>query len=128
VTINKVATSKSTVSGCTPVAATGGSGKSVTQIGVKVAGKVVTLSTTTWAGGKGTTVSTLTYKNGTKAQLAVCTKAVGKGALAIVSTGKITGGSGAALKAIPKGSTESATVCVTSKDVASLYPGTTWKF
>ena len=122
VTIKGVSTSKSTVSGCTPLSATGGSGKSVTQIGVKVAGKVVTLSTTTWAGGKGTTTATITYAT---------TTSPGKcpgGTTHILSKATITGGSGAALKAIPKGSKGQASVCVTKKDTATLEPGTKYTF
>ena len=122
VTIKGVATSKSTVSGCTPLSATGGSGKSVTQIGVKVAGKVVTLSTTTWSGGKGTTTETITYAP---------TKSLGKcpkGTSHILSKATVTGGSGAALKAIPKGSKGQASVCVDSKSAATLEPGTKYVF
>jgi hypothetical protein len=123
VVIKGVTTSKATVSGCTPLSATGGSGKSVTQIGVKVAGKVVTLSTTTWAGGKGTTTETITY---------VTTKSAGKcpgGTSHILSKATVTGGSGAALKAIPKGSKGQASVCVNTKtSAASLEPGTKFVF
>jgi hypothetical protein len=115
VTINKILTSKSTVSGCTPLSATGGSGKSVTNLKTLV-------STTTWAGGKGTTIEKVAYK---------ASKALGKcakGTTHILSTGTVTGGSGAALKAIPKGSKVSASVCVTSKSTATLEPGTKYVF
>jgi hypothetical protein len=121
VTINKVLTSKSTVSSCTPTATTGGSGKSVTQIGVKYKGKSVeALSTTTWAGGKGTTIATLSY---------AAAKALGncpKGSTAReVTTGSVVGGTN---KLIKVGSKESATVCVAKNSSATLAPGTVWKF
>jgi hypothetical protein len=122
-TVKGVATSSSTVSGCTPVAATGGSGKSVTQIGVKVAGKVETISTTTWAAGKGTTTETITY---------AAASGPGKcpaGTSRLLSKATVTGGSGAALKAIPKGSKGQASVCVNSKtSAATLEPGTKYTF
>ena len=120
VTINKVLTSKSTVSACTPTAITGGSGKSVTQIGIKVAGKVVSVSTTTWAGGKGTTIATLTY---------TAAKSLGncpKGSIfREITVGTITGGTN---KAFAKGTKESATACVAKNFSATLAPGTAWKF
>jgi hypothetical protein len=120
VLINKVLTSKSTVSACTPLAKTGGSGKSVTKIGIKVGGKTVTVSTTTWAGGKGTTIATLTYK--TSPKLGNCPTGT---TLRVTATGIVTGGTN---KLIKKGETETATVCVSKADSATLAPGTTWKF
>ena len=122
VTINKILTSKSTVSGCLPLAATGGSGKGLTQIGIKVGGKTITRSTTTWAGGKGTTIQTVSYKPGPKPNKCPV------GTTLIVSTSVVTGGSGAALKAIPKGHKGAQSVCVTSKNTATLLPGSSVKY
>jgi len=119
-TINKVLTSKSTVSSCTPTATTGGSGKSVTQIGVTYKGKKVqAVSTTTWAGGKGTTIATLSY---TAAKLGNCPKGT---ILREITTGAVVGGTN---KLIKVGSKESATVCVAKNDSATLAPGSVWKF
>src|SRR5262245_6034633 len=76
-TVNGVPTSKSTISGCLPLAATGGSGKSVTNLKTLV-------SKTTWAGGKGTTTVKVAYKAAkTRGKCAV-------GTTHILSTGKVT--------------------------------------
>lgn len=119
VTNTKTDKATSTLTGCTNTAATGGKGTDV--VNFKVLAKIT--GTITWHG-TGTTTSTVTEKGGSKAQDATCVKAVGKGASAIVSTGTVTGGTGAALKGIPKGSKLSETVCLTPKDVVTLYPGT----
>jgi len=121
-TINKVSTSKSTVSGCTPTATTGGSGKSVTQLGVTYKGKKVeALSTTTWAGGKGTTTATLSYASA-KGGLGNCPHG---SILREVTSGLVVAGTN---KLIKIGSKESATVCVAKNSSATLAPGTVWKF
>jgi hypothetical protein len=116
VTINKVVTSKSTLSGCTPLAVTGGTGKSVTNVSKLT-------SVTTWAGGKGTTTVKVAYKN---------TPSPGKcpaGTSHILSTGTVTGGTGAAAKVIKKGDKVTASVCVNTKtSAASLEPGTKYVF
>jgi len=116
VTVKGVPTSKSTVSGCLPTAATGGSGKSVTNLKTLV-------STTTWAGGKGTTIVKVAYK---------ATTSKGKcpaGTSHILSTGTVTGGSGAALNVIKKGQKVTASVCVNTKtSSATLEPGTKYVF
>jgi hypothetical protein len=115
-TVNGVSMSNSTVSGCTPVSATGGSGKSVTNLKTFV-------STTTWAGGKGTTVEKIAYK---------ATTSKGKcpaGTSHILSTGTVTGGTGAAAAVIKKGAKVTASVCVNTKtSAASLEPGTKYVF
>ena len=120
-TANNLTTSiaTTTLSGCTNPTATGGKGMNVTNFKVltKITAKV------TW-NKTGTTLITLTEKAGSKAQIAACVKAVGAGSSAVVSSGTVTGGTGAALKGIPKGSKFSETVCFTSKDVVTLYPGT----
>jgi hypothetical protein len=121
VAINKVLTSKSTVSQCTPLATTGGQGKSVTQIGITYKGKKgQTISTTTWAGGKGTTIQQLTYK--AASGLGKCPKTSGS---RVISSGKVIGGTN---KLIKVGSLVSATVCVAKNSSATLEPGTAWKF
>jgi len=108
-----------TLSVCTNPAATGGKGVEVTNFKnlKKITAKV------TW-NKTGTTLISLTEKAGTKAQIAACVKAVGKGASAVVSAGTVTGGTGAALKGIPKGSKFSETVCFNTKDVVTLFPKT----
>jgi hypothetical protein len=114
-TVNGVPTSKSTLSGCTPLAATGGSGKSVTNLKTLV-------SKTTWAGGKGTTTVKVGYKKA---------PSQGKcpaGTTHILSTGKVTASTGAAAKVIKAGQASNASVCVTSKSTASLEPGTKYTF
>ena len=84
-------TSTGTLSGCSNTAATGGGGKQVTNISKKTA-------VITWNAKKGTTLFTISYKGGpTKNKCAT-------GSTLIVATGTVTGGTGAALKAIPKGS------------------------
>jgi hypothetical protein len=73
---------------------------------------------TTWANGKGTTTQSIKYKTG----------AIGKcpaGTSRIIVNATVIGGTGAAKKAIPKGSKGKSSVCVngtTSK--STLEPGT----
>ncbi len=102
-----------TLSGCAPLSATGGSGKSVSTIAAK------TTSKTTWAGGKGTTIQSVKY---------AVAKTQGKcaaGTAHYLITATTTGGSGAALKAIPKGSIGKSSVCVNKKtSKGTLEPGT----
>ena len=106
---------------CTNPAATGGKGvmvfnyKNYATTG-KISGKV------TW-NKTGTTVIAIKTGKATKAQIAKCVKTVGKGASAATSTGTVTGGTGKALKGIPKGSKFSETVCYSTKSVVTLYPG-----
>jgi hypothetical protein len=120
-TVNNLKTSvaTTTLSTCTNPTATGGKGVEVTNFKVltKITAKV------TW-NKTGTTTISLTEKAGSKAQTAACVKAVGAGAASVVSTGTVTGGTGAALKGIPKGSKFSETVCFNTKDVVTLFPKT----
>ncbi len=118
VTNTKTDTATSTLTGCTNLPATGGKGTDVTNFKNT---KSIT-SKITW-NGTGTTTTLIKEAGGTAAQTAGCVKAVGKGAAAVVSTGTVTGGTGTALKDIPKGSKISETVCYTPKDVVTLYPG-----
>jgi hypothetical protein len=112
-------TATGTITGCSNPAATGGKGtatfnfKVVTAIAVKV----------TW-NKTGTSTLKISEKAGSKAQTAKCATAVGKGGSSIVATGSVTGGTGAALKGIPKGSKFSGTFCLSAKTVLSVYPGT----
>src|SRR5579862_3709878 len=79
---------------------------------------------TTWANGKGTTLQSLTYALATKAQgLGKCPKTPTTTARIFV-TAKTTGGTGAALKAIPKGSIGKTSVCERKDGTAVLEPGT----
>ncbi len=106
----------STESGCTPVSATGGSGKTVVKITAKA-------STTVWSGGKGTSVvTTISEKAGPKVNKCP------KGDTLLLIVGKITGGTGAALKAMPKGQAVTTDVCVGKNDNSSLEPGTVAKY
>ena len=109
----------STLGGCTNAAATGGSGNEV--INFKVATAIT--AKVTW-NKTGTTTLKISEKPGTSAQTAVCVKAVGAKASAVVSTGVVTGGTGAALKGIPKGAKFSESLCVSAKLSLSLYPKT----
>jgi hypothetical protein len=103
--------STGTISGCSNVAATGGGGKQVTNITKKTA-------VITWNAKKGTTTFTISYKGGP------IPNKCKPGSTLIVATGKVTGGSGAALKAIPKGSKYSESVCYDAKQNTSIEPGT----
>jgi hypothetical protein len=103
------------LSGCTPVSATGGSGKVVTKI-------TSPTSTVVWAGGKGTTIVKEKYTTGTKSKCP-------HGTTLLVLTGSVVGGSGAALKAMPKGQAVSDFLCLNTKtDGTTLEPGTVSKY
>ena len=114
----KTFTATSPLTNCTNPAATGGKGTGVLNF------KVVTAITgkITW-NKTGTTTLKISSKAGSAAQNAVCVKAVGAGATANVATGTVTGGTGAALKGIPKGSKYSETLCISKAVTLSLYPG-----
>jgi hypothetical protein len=107
----KGTTSTATLSGCSNLAATGGGGKQVTNI-TKLSAVI------TWNAKKGTTTFTIKYKGGPKVNKCAT------GSTLILATGSVTGGTGAALKAIPKGSKYSESVCYNSKNVTSIEPGT----
>jgi hypothetical protein len=107
----KGTTSVGTISGCTNTAATGGGGKQVTNI-TKLTFVI------TWNAGKGTTTAKINYKAGPKPNKCAT------GSTLILATGTVTGGTGAALKAIPKGSKYSEAVCYDAKQVTSIEPGT----
>jgi hypothetical protein len=78
---------------------------------------------TTWANSKGTTLQSLSYKPATKAQgLGKCPAATTSARIFV--TTKATGGTGAALKAIPKGSVGKSSICERKDGTAVLEPGT----
>jgi hypothetical protein len=112
VTAGGKTTVKATLSGCVNLAP---SATSVSMIAAKTTAK------TTWANGKGTTLQSVKYavastqgKCGPKATTAH-----------YIITATTTGGTGAALKAIPKGSVGKSSVCVNKKtSKGTLEPGT----
>ena len=110
-----------TLTGCTPVAATGGKGggtfKSVP--GAKSGTLNITI---TWATKHGTTKGTIKFATAkTKGK---CAKtASGR----VTLTGKVTGGTGTAVKTIKKGQAISGSVCL-GKTSETLEPGTALKF
>jgi len=112
----KTAIATTTLTGCTPLSATGGSGKTVANIKTSIA-------KTTWAGGKGTTIVKSSYKAGPKVNK--CPKAY---PTLLIVGGKVTGGSGAALKAMPIGQAVTTFVCVGKTNASINEPGTVAKF
>jgi len=110
------ATATTTLTGCTPLSATGGSGKTVASIKTSIA-------KTTWAGGKGTTIVKSSYKAGPKVNK--CPKTF---PTLLIVGGKVTGGSGAALKAMPIGQAVTTFVCVGKNNSSVIEPGTVAKF
>ena len=108
-----VITVKSLVSLCS--ASVGTKGTSVTTIKPKQA----PISKTTWANGKGTTTQKIAYKTTT---IGKCNKA--KGESRLIVTGTTTAGTGAALKAIPKGSVGKSNICLKKDSTSYLEPGT----
>jgi len=116
VTKGTTITVKATLSGCT--ASVGGKGTSVTTI----KGSAKPISKTTWAGGKGTTTQTVVYKAATKAQgLGKCPAGTTQ---RLFITATTTAGTGAALKAIPKGSVGKSNICLKKDSTGVLEPGT----
>jgi len=104
--------STGTLSGCSDPANTGKSGK----LSSTVSGSSGT-GTITW-NKTGTTTTSFTFK-------VVTPDKCPSGAVEAKETGTVTGGSGAALKSIPKGQKTSATVCAnTSKNTVTLLKGT----
>jgi hypothetical protein len=101
------------LSGCVGLSATANNVSTVNTKTAKATAK------TTWAGGKGTTLQSVKY---------VAQKTLGK--CPAGSTGRIlvtattTGGSGAALKKIPKGSVGKSSICTRKDSTGILEPGT----
>ena len=100
------------LSKCTDSANTGGSGKLVANLAKKTA--VVTWNKT------GTSTFSLVYVTVTKDEKEI--KGCAKGTTEILFSGSVTGGTGAAIKSIPKGQKVTAEVCV-SKTNVTLEPG-----
>jgi hypothetical protein len=107
----KAGLSTGTLSGCSNTAATGGGGKQVTNIAKLTA-------VITWNAKKGTTTMKISYKAGPKVNKCAHLSTL------ILATGTVTGGSGAALKAIPKNSKYSEAVCYDAKQNTTIEPGT----
>jgi len=116
-TVNKKLTA--TLTGFTPLAATGGKGTGTfTTTGAKSGTINITIK---WAGAKGTTKGNIKFG-----------PAVGRGKCKVGTTrdkitGKVTGGSGAALKTIKKGQPITGSICI-GKTTDTLEPGTALKF
>ena len=110
VAVGGVPTRKTTLTGCTPLAATGGAATSVTNLNTMI-------SKTTWAGGRGTTIAKVTNKSG------FVTSNCPRGTHLVVTTATVTGGTGAAFAVIGVGQTLTARVCTTSRSALSLEPG-----
>ncbi len=115
--LNATVKGTGTVSKCTDPANTGGSGKIVFNI-VKLTGTV------TWSK-TGTSTMKIAYK--TQKPDEKETKVCPKGTTEVNVTGSITGGTGAAIKSIPKGQKVSAEICF-SKTTVTLEPGTVFTF
>ena len=109
-------TSTSVISGCTNVAATGGTGTLVANF--KNLGKIT--AKITWKG-KGTTSYTVTQKVG-PAAANNCKVVKGKKDILIVSTGKFVSGTGVSLASF-KGTVYTESLCVTSATTTYLNPG-----
>jgi hypothetical protein len=104
------------LTGCTPIANTGGSGTSATKMGKGTTGS----STITWASKHGVTTTSYNY-----VIVATAKEKCGKGNLEIIETGKVTKSSGLAAKVIKVGQKTTATVCLTTKTKGlSLLKGT----
>jgi len=107
-------TGTGTLKKCTDPAATGGSGAWVYN-------KTTKTAKLTW-NKTGTTMFTIAYASPKKGAKVLCPK----GSTEILISGAVTGGTGAAIKAIPKGSKVSAAVCY--KTNATLAPKTVITF
>lgn len=110
-----------TLSNCTPVAATGGKGGGTfaSTPGAKSGTLNITI---TWATKHGTTKGTVHF--GPAKGLGKCPKTSSS---RVALTGKVTGGTGTALKTIKKGQLISGSVCV-GKTSETLEPRTALKF
>jgi hypothetical protein len=109
------------VASCTPLAVTGGSGSgpvSGTKPGQTKGSVNVKV---TWAKSHGTTLANVTFAPTTPGKCPL-------GTTRLKITGKVTGGSGIAVKTIKKGQLVSGSVCLSKAGTASLEPGTVVKF
>ena len=102
------------LSGCVNLAPTA---TDVSTVNTKTAAAT---SKTTWANGKGTTLQSIKYAS--EKGLGKCPAATTSGRILVTAT--TTGGTGAALKAIPKGSVGKSSICEQKSGTATLEPGT----
>src|SRR5690349_996551 len=122
ITTKKVGTKINiTVSGCKPLAATGGSGKGTTSAGSgKLSGS--TINTITWATKHGTSKMAIKFSQTTQGKCKA-------GTVRLKITGKVVSSTGAASKVIKPNQPVTAFVCVnTTTAASSLEPGTLEKF
>jgi hypothetical protein len=118
VTNVKKGTSTITLTGCTNPKATGGKGTGVVTFKALNAGSSKVAGKITW-NKTGTTTFSLSSKAGKTPNKCP------KGTVLFLSTGKVLGGTGAALKLIPKGSPYSESVCAnTTTGKTTMAPGT----
>ena len=113
---------QATVSNCTPLAATGGKGTGTFKSATGATAGTLNI-TIKWAASKGTTKGKITFKNqATRGKCAL-------GATRIKITGKVTGGSGTALKTFKVNQPITGSVCngPAPKGI-TLEPGTALKF
>ena len=109
------------LTGCTPTAATGGSGSgSFNSTGAKTGTINIVI---TWATKHGTTKGNIKF-GPNKAGVGKCPKV--KGETRDTITGKVTGGSGTAFKTIKTGQAINGSVCLGTSD--TLEPGTALTF
>jgi len=109
-----------TISKCTPLSATGGSGKGTFKAG-QTSGSIN--AKITWAQKKGTTTAAL--KLTPQATRGKCPA----GTVRTKVTGHVTGGTGAAGRLFKKGQPATASVCINgTSGTASIEPGTALKF
>jgi hypothetical protein len=109
-----------TLSNCTPLAATGGKGTGTfTSTGAPAGTLNITIK---WAAGKGTTKVNIKFANqATKGKCAA-------GSTRIKITGKVTGGSGTALKTFKPNQPVTGSVCSHPTKGFSIEPGSALKF
>ncbi len=110
-----------TLTGCTPLAATGGKGTGTFKSTTGTSGSLnITIK---WAASKGTTKGNIKFANQkTRGKCAV-------GATRIKITGSVTGGTGTAFKTIKKGQPITGSVCSgPAPKGITLEPGTALKF
>jgi hypothetical protein len=109
------------VSSCTPLAATGGSGSGPVS-GTKPGQTSGTVNVVvTWATHHGTTKAAVHFAPTTRDRCAL-------GTTRLKITGKVTGGSGTAFKTIKTGQAVSGFVCLGKAAAISIEPGTVIKF
>jgi hypothetical protein len=105
-----------TLTGCSPLAATGGSG-AVTFVSTASGALRITIK---WAAGKGTTKANVKFANqSTPGKCGSATR--------VKISGKVTGGSGVVTKTVKKGQPVTGSACY-GRAAVKLEPGTALKF